>query len=102
MNTNEAAGQGKHWLAFYVPSGLAKIEKFDSVRLFRDFSLLDQSFIHFSSRNIQACNTNVCKHYELLFIYLISRCQSVNNRFINLENNFTDASAVRKLLDLSF
>ena len=101
INMDVAAGPGKHWFAFYAHRGSTKIEMFDLFGLLPDFYSLDQSLIHFSTRSIQAFNTKVCGHYALLFIYLRSRGYSFNNSIIILEKNFTDASAARKMLDLS-
>ena len=62
INTDEAAGPGEHWLAFYAHRGLTKIEMFDSFGLPPNFYSLDQSLIYFSTRSIQTLNTKVCGH----------------------------------------
>ena len=104
INTDEASKPGEHWLALYAPRDSTKIEMFDSFGLPPNFYGLDHSLsckIHFSSRSIQELSTKVCGHYSLLFIYLRSRGHSFDKTINMLENNFTDASAARKMLDLS-
>jgi hypothetical protein len=104
INTDIAAEPGKHWLALYAPRGSTKIEMFDSFGLDPNLYSLDQSLsfsITFSTRTIQDISSKVCGHYALLFIYLRSRGHSFDHSINSLDKNFTDASAARKMLDLS-
>lgn len=101
VNTDTAAGPGEHWLALYAPRGTSKIELFDSFGLSPNFYSFDQSQFHYSSRSIQSFSTKVCGHYALLFIYFRSRNKSFDNTINSLDRNFTDASAARKMIDLS-
>ena len=101
INTDEATGPGEQWLAFYAPRGSTKIEMFDLFGLPPNFYSLDQSHIYFSTSSIQTLNTKVCGQYAQLFFYLGLRGYSFKNTIINLEKNFSDASAARKMLDLS-
>jgi hypothetical protein len=104
INTDAAADPGEHWLALYGGRGSRKIELFDSFGLDPKLYSLDQSLslsISFSNRSIQDISTKVCGHYALLFIYLRSRGRSFESTITSLDKNFTDASAARKMLDLS-
>ena len=101
VNTDVAAGPGEHWLALYAPRDSLKIEMFDSFGLPPNIYSFDPSLIHFSSRSIQSFGSKVCGHYALLFIYFRSRNYSFDNTINNLNKNFTDASAARKIYDLS-
>ena len=101
VNADVTAGTGEHWLAFYAFRNSFKIEMFDSFGLPPNIYSFDPSLIHFSSRSIQSFGSKVCKHYALLFIYFKSRNYSLNNTINNLDKNFTDASAARKIYDLS-
>ena len=104
INTDVAADDGEHWLALFGPRDSSKIEMFDSFGLDPKLYSLDQSLscsISFSTRTIQNISTKVCGHYALLFIYLRSRGRSFDYTINSLDKNYTDASAARKLLDLS-
>ena len=101
VNTDVAAEPGEHWLALYAPRGSKKIELFDSFGLAPNFYSFDQSLFHYSNCSIQDYSTKVCGHYALLFIYFRSRRNSFDYTIKLLDRNFTDASAARKMLDLS-
>ena len=101
MNTDVAAGLSEHWLALYAPRDSVKIEMFDSFGLPPNIYSFDPSQIHFSSCSIQSFGSKVCGHYACLFIYFRSRNYSFDNTINNLDKNFTDASAARKIYDLS-
>jgi hypothetical protein len=104
LNTDEAAENGEHWLALFGPRNSTKIEMFDSFGQDPKLYSLDQSLscsIRFSNRTIQDISSKVCGHYALLFIYLRSRGRSFDYTVNSLDKNFTDASAARKMLDLS-
>ena len=101
INTYVAAKPGQHWLAFYAPRDSFKIEMFDYFGLLPNVLSFDPSLIHFSSRSIQSFGSKFYGHYALLFIYFRSRNYSFNNTINNLNKNFTDASAARKIYDLS-
>ena len=101
VNTDVAAEPGEHWLAVYAPRGTGKIELFDSYGLPPTYYSFDQSLFHYSTRSIQDFSTKVCGHYALLFIYFRSRGNSFDRTIDLLDRNFTDASAARKMLDLS-
>ena len=104
INTDVAADKGKHWLALFKPRDSSKIEMFDSFGLDPKLYSLDQSLscsISFSTRTIQDISTKVCGHYAILFIYLRSRGRSFDYTINSFDKNYTDASAARKLLDLS-
>ena len=104
INTDVATAPGQHWLALYGPCGSSKLEMFDSFGLDPKLYSLDQSLASsftFSNRTIQDVSSKVCGHYALLFIYLRSRGRSFDYTINSLEKNFTDASAARKMLDLS-
>ena len=100
VNTDVAAGFGEHWLALYAPRDSFKIEMFDSFGLPSNIYSFDLSLIYFSSSSIQSFGSKVCGHYALLFIYFRSRNYSFDNTINNLDINFTDASAARKIYDL--
>ena len=102
VNTDVAAGPGEHWLALYAPRDSLKIEMFDSFGLPPNIYSFYPSLIHFSSRSIQSFGSQVCGHYALLFNYFSSRNYSFNNTINNLDKTFTDASAARKIYDISF
>lgn len=104
INTDNAAEPGEHWLALFAARGSSKFEMFDSFGLDPKLYSLDQSLscpITFSHRSIQEISSKVCGHYALLFIYLRSRGSSFEYTINSLDKNFTDASAARKMLDLS-
>ena len=101
VNTDVAAEPGEHWLALYAPRGSNKIELFDSFGLPPNLYSFDQSLFNYSSRSIQDYSSKVCGHYALLFIYFRSRRYSFDHTIKLLDRNFTDASAARKMLDLS-
>ena len=92
INTDVAAGPGEHWLAFYAAHPRLKC-------LIRLAYLLIFTYLINLSFIILAV---AFRHSTpLLFIYLRSRGCSYNKSVIILEKNFTDASAARKMLDLS-
>ena len=101
VNTDVAAGPGEHWLALYAPRDFHKIEMFNSFGLPTYIYSFDPSLIQFSSRSIQSFGSKVCGYYALLFIYFRSRNYSFDNTINNLDKNFTDAFAARKIYDLS-
>ena len=101
VNTDKAEGPGEHWLAIFGPRGSRKMELFDSYGLPPNFYSFDQTLFHYSTRSIQDVSTKVCGHYALLFIYYRSHRNSFDNTIQRLDRNFTDASAARKMLDLS-
>ena len=101
VNTDVAAEPGEHWLSVYAPRSTGKIELFDSYGLVPNFYSFDQSLFHYSTRSVQDFSTQVCGHYALLFIYFRSRGKSFDRTINLLDCNFTDASAARKILDLS-
>ena len=101
VNTDVAAEPGEHWLALYAPRYYFKIKMFDSFGLPPNIYSFDPSLFHFSSRCIQSFDSKVCGHYALWFIYFRSRNYSFENTINNVDKNFTDASAARKIYDLS-
>ena len=101
VNSDVAAEMGEHWLALYSPGGTTKIELFDSFGLPPNIYSFDQSSFQYFIRSIQEFSTKVCGHYALLFIYFRSRGNSFDRTINLLDRNFTDASAARKMLDLS-
>ena len=101
INTDKASKPGEHWLALNAPRDSTKIEMFDSIGLPSNFYNFNHSLlckIHFSSRSIQELSTKVCGHYARLFIYHGSRGHSLDTTINMPANNFTDASAARKML----
>ena len=101
VNTDVAAGPGEHWLALYAHRDSFKIEMFDSFGLPPNIYSFDPSLIHLSSRSIHSFCSKVCGHYAFLFIYFRFRNYSFDNIINNLGQNFTGASAARKIYDLS-
>ena len=101
VNTDVAAVPGEHWLALDPPRDSLKIEMFDSFGLLPNIYSFEASLIHFSSRSIQSFGSKVWGHYALVFIYCRSQNYLFNNTINNLDYNFTDAFAARKIYDLS-